>query len=90
MTQATLTRDEATRSIFAVLAGIAPEVDPATVDRSVDLTEQLDLDSMDYLNWMIGIADATGIDIPPRDVSRFLTIDGAAAYLVDHSGTSTT
>ena len=85
MTQTALSRDVATRSIFAVLAEIAPEVDPATVDHAVDLTEQLDLDSMDYLNWMIGISEATGIDIPQRDVSRFLTIDGAADYLVARS-----
>jgi hypothetical protein len=28
---------------------------------------------------------ATGVGIPQRDVSKFLTIDGAAGYLVDHS-----
>jgi acyl carrier protein len=49
------------------------------------LTEQLDLDSMDYLNWMVGINEETGVDIPQRDVSEFLTIAGAVAYLVTHS-----
>jgi acyl carrier protein len=49
------------------------------------LTEQLDLDSMDYLNWMVGINQETGVDIPQRDVSEFLTIAGAVAYLVAHS-----
>ena len=68
-----------------MLSEIAPEVDPATVDHSVDLTEQLDLDSMDYLNWMLGIHEATGIDIPQRDVSLFLTIEGAAAFLTAHA-----
>lgn len=77
--------DEATRLIFEILGGIAPEVEPATVNRHDDLTEQLDLDSMDYLNWMIGISEATGIDIPQRDLSAFLTIDGAADYLVARS-----
>jgi acyl carrier protein len=80
-----MTREEARRAIFEVLGEIAPEVDPSVVDDRQDLTEQLDLDSMDYLTWMIGISDATGIEIPQRDVSRFLTIDGAVSYLVEHA-----
>ncbi len=76
---------QAREVIFQVLGEIAPEVDPSTVDDTIDLTEQLDLDSMDYLNWMLGINAATGIDIPQRDVSQFLTIDGAVGYLVSHS-----
>jgi acyl carrier protein len=78
-----MTRQEAIDVIFDVLGDIAPEVDRAGVDPSIDLTEQLDLDSMDYLTWLVGINQATGIDIPQRDVSRFLTIDGAATYLVE-------
>jgi acyl carrier protein len=80
-----MTSDDAKRIILDVLSEIAPEVDPATVDHSVDLTEQLDLDSMDYLSWMLGIHEATGIDIPQRDVSMFLTIEGAAAFLTAHA-----
>ncbi|HLE95028.1 MAG TPA: acyl carrier protein [Acidimicrobiia bacterium] len=81
-----MNKEQARQTIFEVLGEIAPEVDPATVDDSSDLTEQLDLDSMDYLNWMLGINQATGVEIPQRDVSRFLTIDGAVEYLVTHSG----
>jgi acyl carrier protein len=78
--------DEQARTvIFEVLGDIAPEVDPSIVEDDLDLTEQLDLDSMDYLNWMVGINEATGIDIPQRDVSRFLTIAGAVDYLVSNS-----
>lgn len=80
-----MTIDEAKQTIFSILAEIAPEVDAATVDHDVDLSEQLDLDSMDFLNWMIGISQATGVDIPQRDTSEFLTIDGAAIYLLGHA-----
>jgi acyl carrier protein len=81
-----MNNEQARQIIYSVLGEIAPEVDASTVDESVDLTEQLDLDSMDYLNWMLGINAETGIDIPQRDVSQFLTIDGAVGYLVAHSG----
>jgi acyl carrier protein len=80
-----MNREEARQIIFRVLGEIAPEVDSGAVDDAIDLTEQLDLDSMDYLNWMLGINAETGIDIPQRDVSAFLTIDGAVGYLVAHS-----
>jgi acyl carrier protein len=77
-----MTPEQARDLIFDVLADIAPEVDRASVDDSLDLTEQLDLDSMDYLTWMIGISEKTGTDIPQRDVSNFMTIHGAVSYLV--------
>jgi acyl carrier protein len=80
-----MTTDEAKTLIFDILEEVAPEVEASDVDHSVDLTEQLDLDSMDYLTWMLAINKRTGIDIPQRDVSKFLTIDGAADYLVTHS-----
>lgn len=78
-----MTREQARDLIFDVLSEIAPEVERADVDDGLDLTEQLDLDSMDYLTWMIGISEKTGVEIPQRDVSKFLTVDGAVGYLVE-------
>ena len=85
MTTKTLTTSDAIEVVYDVLAGVAPEVDSDEIDTSVDLTEQLDLDSMDYLHWLVGINEATGIEIPDRDASEFLTIDSAAKYLVERS-----
>ncbi len=81
-----MTREQARKMIFDVLEDIAPEVDREDVEDRVDLTEQLDLDSMDYLTWMIAISEATGVEIPQSDVSEFLTVDGAVSYLVEHVG----
>lgn len=85
MTTKTLTTSDAVEVIYGVLSEIAPEVDASEIDMAVDLTEQLDLDSMDYLHWLVGINARTGIEIPDRDASHFMTIDGAARYLVDAS-----
>jgi acyl carrier protein len=85
-----MNRQEARELIFDALADIAPEVDRDHVEDGLDLTEQLDLDSMDYLTWMIAISEAAEIEIPQSDVSRFLTVDGAVAYLVDKSALTTT
>jgi acyl carrier protein len=80
-----MTPTEARQIIFDVLADIAPEVDRSQVKDDWDLTEQIDLDSMDYLTWMVGINQVTGVEIPQRDVSQFLTIAGAVRYLVEHA-----
>ena len=85
MTTKTLATSDAVKVIYDVLADIAPEVDASEIDMAVDLTEQLDLDSMDYLHWLVGINAATGIEIPDRDAAHFMTIDGAAKYLCDAS-----
>jgi acyl carrier protein len=43
-----------------VLAGIAPEADLSTVGDDEDLREALDLDSMDFLNFVIALSEARG------------------------------
>jgi acyl carrier protein len=45
------------------------------------LCEQIDLDSMDLLNLVIAIHEATGVDIPEADYPEMASLDGCAAYL---------
>lgn len=70
------------RSLAAeVLAGIAPEADLATVGDGEDLREALDLDSMDFLNFVTGLSQGCGRPIPQADVARLFTLAGVVAYL---------
>jgi len=69
-----------------VLAGIAPEADLATVGDTEDLREALDLDSMDFMNFVVGLADRTGLKIPEADTARLYTLRGLLAYLVRAPG----
>ncbi len=64
-----------------VLAGIAPEADLSTVDDSEDLREALDLDSMDFLNFVIGLHQGSGHAIPESDYPKLFTMKGCLAYL---------
>ena len=64
-----------------VLSGIAPEADLAQVGDDADLRETLDLDSMDFLNFVTGLAQRSGRSIPERDVPRLFTLRGLVAYL---------
>jgi acyl carrier protein len=78
-------RIAATDIILSVLAGIAPEIDSTTVDPSGDLRFDYDLDSMDFMTLVDGVAAATGVDIPERDYARIATIDAFTDYVVAHS-----
>jgi acyl carrier protein len=76
-----MTADEIKATILRVIGEIAPEVDAARIDPDVSLREQLDLDSMDILNVMIGLHEALQVDIPETDYPKLATLNGAVAYL---------
>lgn len=63
------------------LANIAPEFDLKTVDPSADLRDALDIDSMDFLNFVIAVHHRLGVDIPELDYPKLVTLDGAVKYL---------
>jgi acyl carrier protein len=50
----------------------------------VNLRDQLDLDSMDALNFVIGLHEGFGVDIPESDYAKLTTLDGIVAYLASH------
>ncbi len=63
------------------LRRVAPEADIDDLPGDVELRDELDLDSMDFLNFVVGIAERTGIEIPERDYPEVITLDGCLAYL---------
>ena len=46
------------------------------------LREQVDIDSFDFLNFIIRLHETLGIDIPEKDYAEFLTLNRAIEYLV--------
>ena len=66
------------------LGNIAPEADLRTVDPKADLREALDVDSMDFLNFITAIHQRLGIDIPELDYPKLVTLNGAVTYLTEH------
>jgi acyl carrier protein len=73
--------EELRATVFSVLGEIAPEADPASVVPGESLREQLDLDSMDFLNFVIGLNRRLSVEIPESDYARLASLDGAVAYL---------
>jgi len=76
-----MTSEEIRARVLDVLGRIAPELDPAELAPDANLRDQLDVDSMDFLNFVIGLHKAFGVEVPETDYRRLLTLDGCVAYL---------
>ena len=83
-----MTPDEIRNVIVETLTRIAPEIDPTSIRPDVPFRDQLDLDSMDFLNFVLALHDRLGIDIPEIDYPKLTTLDGAVAYLSSRSSQS--
>lgn len=76
-----MTDQEIRKLVAEVLSGIAPEADLASVGDDEPLREALDLDSMDFLNFVIALGQRTGRKIPEADTPRLSTLCGLLDYL---------
>ena len=76
-----MTRDELRATVLRVLGEIAPEADLASLEPDVAFRDQLDLDSMDNLNFVIGLHAALGVEIPEADYPKLATLERCLDYL---------
>ncbi len=76
-----MTESEIRALAAQALAGIAPEADLAGVGDDEDLREALDLDSMDFLNFVIALSQAAGVNIPEADAPKLFTMKGVVGHL---------
>ncbi|NWG31059.1 MAG: acyl carrier protein [Rhodocyclaceae bacterium] len=67
--------------VIATLQGIAPEVEAARLRDDLPLRRQVDLDSMDWLNFLLGLNKALGVEIPEKDYARLTTLAALLDYL---------
>jgi acyl carrier protein len=76
-----MTEAEVKQAVRDALGNVAPEVDVDAVDPGKDLRDQIDIDSVDFLNFVIGLHKALNIEIPDADVVKLTTLNGCVAYL---------
>jgi acyl carrier protein len=73
------------QEVLDALLAIAPEVDVATLHDAQPLRDQVDLDSMDWLNVLLGLHQRFGVEIPESDYRRLGTLAQIVDYLAEHS-----
>ncbi len=76
-----MTREEIRAAVVASLTGVAPEIDPGGLHPDEPFRIAYDLDSMDFLNFVIGVHTRLGVDVPEADYGKLGTLNGAVAYL---------
>ena len=76
-----MTTDEIAATVVRALARIAPEARHLTLAPGVSLRDQLDIDSMDFLNFVIALHRELDVEIPETDYPQLATLDGAVRYL---------
>jgi acyl carrier protein len=84
MTQ--LTQESIKAVVLRTLGRIAPEADLTALGGSDDLREQLDIDSVDFLNFVVALHQELSIDVPEKDYAKLRTINGCVAYLAAKHG----
>ena len=76
-----MTRDEIKNAALQILGEIAPEADPSQIKPDVSFRDQLDIDSMDFLNFVIALDKRLGVAVPETDYQKLSTLDGCVEYL---------
>ncbi|HEY5596694.1 MAG TPA: phosphopantetheine-binding protein [Candidatus Bipolaricaulota bacterium] len=69
------------QSIFQVVQSIAPEVDLNQWNPNENLMEALNIDSFDFLNFIVGLDEALGVGIPEGDYGKIDTLNKLVDYL---------
>ncbi|MBK7135644.1 MAG: acyl carrier protein [Rhodocyclales bacterium] len=67
--------------VIATLKTIAPEVEEGDLRPDRPLRNQVDLDSMDWLNFLIGLHEKLKVDIPEADYAKLVTLGDVLDYL---------
>jgi acyl carrier protein len=76
-----MTRDEIKTVVLRTLGKIAPEAELAAIKPNLRIRDQVDLDSMDMLNFIIALHNELQVEIPEADYPKLLTLDDCADYL---------
>lgn len=76
-----MTEEQIRAAVFSGLAQIAPEADLDELPPEENLREEIDIDSYDFLNFLIGLNEELGVDIPEEDYELLISLDDIVRYL---------
>ena len=76
-----MTRKEVRRAVVNILEDIAPDEDLSSIKDDVTLREQMDLDSMDFLDIVMELRKRFNIEVPESDYQELVSMDSCVQYL---------
>jgi acyl carrier protein len=81
-----MTRAQVKQAVLDALLAVVPEARPAEIDPGAPLREQLDIDSMDFMNFVVTLDQGLGVDVPESEYGRLATLDSCVDYLAGRLG----
>ena len=76
-----MTSEEIVLAIKDIIASIAPDEDLSGLELDVRLREQIELDSMDFLDIVMELRKRYGVQVPEEDYMELATLQGCVDYL---------
>lgn len=76
-----MTRDEIAQTVLDIIRDIVPDEDCSEVDPDQNLRDQLDLDSMDFLDIVMELRKQHGVEVPESDYPKLATLNSTVEYL---------
>lgn len=76
-----MTDEDIKGRVLEILGTIAPEADLGGIDPAVEFRDQIDLDSMDYLSFVIALDEAFGAKVPEQDYTKFTSLNACVDEL---------
>jgi acyl carrier protein len=76
-----MTETQIKEAIFKSLKGIAPEADLEGLAPGKNVREALDIDSYDFLMFLMGLNEELGVEVPEADYGKLITLDDLVGYL---------
>ena len=76
-----MTNDQIKQAILQIISVIAPDEDLSHLKSDVALREQLELDSMDFLDIVMELRKRYKVEVPEADYRQLASLDSCVAYL---------
>ena len=76
-----MTRDDIILAVKDIIATIAPDEELEGLDTATPLRDQIELDSMDFLDIVMELRKRYSVQVPEEEYGALNTLDGCADYL---------
>lgn len=76
-----MTKEEVQKIVLEIIEEIAPDEDVSSIKPEVRLRDQLDLDSMDFLDIVMELRKKYGIEVPEEDYPKLASLESCGEYL---------
>ncbi len=73
--------DRIEQAVLECLSAVAPDADPASLAPDRPFHDQIEFDSVDFLNYVMKLERVLDVEIPEQDYPQLITLAGAVAYL---------